>query len=409
MEDQDQAQEPESPAGNADGNSPEQEQERLTSIHAVRSFVLALLILIVASALLIVLVLTKEDPEKKEQRELVTSVRVQAITPSEHRVEIRTQGVVSSLREVRLAAEVGGRVVDKAPQLLVGGAVAKGQVLLQIDPADYEAVKARAESALAEAQLALEQEQAMAEQAVLDWRKLGRGEPSDLVLRKPQLVAAKARVESARAELQRAGRDLERTLIRAPFDARVRAVSVEVGTVLAPGTPVAELYSGNELEVRLPFSLLDYGFLDPGTPTPVILEARVGGQPRTWRAELVRLDGEVQRRTLSAYGMARVLPDEQGGLPPVGLFVEATVQGPMLEQVVVVPRSAVRGSGEVWVEQKGRLERREVTVLRSTSRELVVRAEFQDGDQLVLTRLAAPLVGMKVEALDAEDVEPGTP
>lgn len=378
----------------------QEELQRVTAIHAVKSFLLALIILVVASVLLIVLVLTKKDPETKELTELVTSVRVQPIVAAEHQVRIETQGAVRSLREVTLSAEVRGRVVTKAADLVAGGTVRKGQVLVELEAADYKAAEARAKSAVAEAKLALEQELAMAEQAASDWRKLGRGEASDLVLRKPQLAAAEARLESAEAELLRAQRDVERTAIRAPFDARVRATMVEVGAVLAPGTPVAELYSPEELEVRLPFSLLDYGFLKQGGDSPFLLTATVGGEVRSWPAVLDRIDGEVQRSTLSAFGIARIKPDARGQLPPVGLFVEAEVPGQRLEDVVVLPRAAVRGRDEVWVAQEGRLAKREVSILRTTAEELVVRGEFEAGDQLVLTRLAAPMAGMKVEIRD---------
>ena len=328
--------------------SEKQEEQRIMAIHAVKSFVLALIILVLAIVLLVVLVLTKEDPKKEEGDELVTSVRV-----------------VRSLHEVQLAAEVGGRVIVKSDNLLAGAVVEKGEVLVEIDTADYKAAQARAESALADAKLALKQEQAMAEQAIIDWKKIGRGEPSDLVLRKPQLAAAKARVDSAEAEVLKASRDVERASIRAPFDARVRMATVEVGAVLAPGTPVAELYSTDQLEVRLPFSLLDYGYLDKKGGAEFTVTAKVGGEERSWPAVLDRIDGEVQRSTLSAYGLAKIMPDADGGLPPVGLFVEAKVPGKELDG-------------------------------------LVVRANFEEGDQLVMTRLAAPMTGMKVQTIDQD-------
>lgn len=381
------------------------EQDRLVSLHSVRSFVLALVIVLAAIAVVITLVATKPEPAKKEIHGLVPAVRVQPIVRGSHQVMIETQGVVRSLREVALSAEVGGRVTRKSPQLLEGGSVREGEVLLQIDAADYQAALKRAESAAADAAVALRQEEALAEQVAIDWRKLGRGEASDLVLRKPQLEAARARLQSASAEVERARRDVERTSIRAPFDARVRRVQVEVGAVLAPGSPLAELYSADQLEVRLPFSLQDYGYLAKDAKPAIELTATLGGQPRTWPAVLERIDGEVQRSTLSAYGLASVKPDAQGLLPPVGLFVEARVPGRQLEDVVVLPRAAVRGADEVWVVDDGKLAKRAVEVLRSGSRELVVKGEFAAGDRLVLTRLAAPLVGMEVEAMEDQAIE----
>jgi multidrug efflux pump subunit AcrA (membrane-fusion protein) len=180
---------------------------------------------------------------------------------------------------------------------------------------------------------------------------------------------------------------------------------VEVGAVLAPGTPVAELYSTTELEVKLPFTLLDYGFIKDAKGAELTLTAAVGGEQKTWPAVLDRMDGEVQRSTLSAHGRAIVKANKAGELPPVGLFVEAVVPGKTLEDVVVLPRSSVRGGNQVWVERGGKLVSLPITILRASEHEMVVRAKFEPEDRLVLTRLAAPMPGMKVEAIseDSED------
>lgn len=380
-----------------------EEVERVSAIHAVKSFVIALCILLVGILAMIVFVWTKPEPDKKEATNFVPTVRVEQVVVGQHEVMIETQGAIRSLQEVTLSAEVGGRVMKKSPELLEGAVVREGDELVLIDAADYNAAVARAESTVAEATLALEQELAMSVQARIDWEKLGQGEPTELVLRKPQLVAARARLESAKAELERARRDVDRTSIKAPFDARVRRVSVELGAVLAPGTPVAELYSTQQLEVKLPFSLMDYGFLRGSDKVEIELSARVGGQLKKWRAVLERVDGEVQRSTLSAYGLARVKPASDGSLPPVGLFVEAVVPGMTLDNVVLLPREAVRGADEVWVVNEGKLAKRTITVLRSGDDQLIVKGGFQEGDQLVLTRLAAPMVGANVEAVLAEN------
>lgn len=373
------------------------ETRRTTAIHAVLSFLIALGLLVAGVVAIIVFVLTKPEAEKKEEVELVPTVLVQPVVAGTHEVIIRTQGVVQSVREVSIAAEIGGRVESIDAQLVEGGRVEKNQVLAQIDAADYEAALARAEAGLADAELALVQEKALAKQAELDWKKLGRGEAGPLVLREPQIAAAEARIGSATAEVAKAERDKERTSIRAPFAARVRKAHVEEGAVVAPGTPVAELYSATELEVRLPFPLDDFGYLEAGATPEIELTASIGGRARKWPAVLDRLEGEVERSTLSGFGIAKVVPNEAGELPPVGLFVDARVPGATLEDVVELPRSAVRGADEVWVVAEGKLAKRRVKILRADRETLAVSGDFEEGDQLVLTRLAAPLVGMKVE------------
>ena len=414
------------------------EVRRTGAIHAVLSFVIALGLLVLGVVAIILFVISKPEAEKKDEEKSIPTVLVRPLVTGSHDVTILTQGVVRSVREVSIAAEIGGRVEWISDELIGGGLVEgplemteaemtervrkeggspdwfykseadgedkwlRSQVLVRIDSADYKAALARAEAGLADAQLVLAQEEALAEQADLDWKKLGRGAAGPLVLREPQIAAAKARIGSARAEVAKAKRDEERTSILVPFAARVRKAHVEEGAVVAPGTPVAELYSSSELEVRLPFPLEDFGYLDPGASPEVQLRASIGGREKTWRAVMDRLEGEVERSTLSGFGIARVLPDDDGELPPVGLFVNAEVPGETLEDVVELPRSAVRGADEVWVVSEGLLVKRQVRILRAKRQVLVVQGDFSEEDQLVLTRLAAPMVGTAVE-VELED------
>lgn len=380
----------------------QEEQGRKGAIHAVLSFVVALGFVLLGFVLMVVFILTKEEAAQEEPEDVLPTVRVEEVRRTTHEVMIETQGIVRSRREVTLAAEVGGRVISISGDLIEGGRVSEGEVLVEIDPADYRAALARARATLADARLMLEQEQAKAKQAARDWEKLGRGEPTPLVLREPQIQSAEAGIESAAAEVERAERDLGRTTIKAPFDARVRSAEVEVGAVVSPGTAVAALFSGSDLEVRLPFPLRDFGYLHEEEAPEFELRARIGADERRWPAVLDRLEGEVERSTLSGYGIARVLPDDDGALPPVGLFVEARVPGETLEGVVEIPRAVIRGQEEVWVENDGRLQRRKVEVLRSRRENLVVRGDFEAGDRLVRTRLEAPLEGMKVRVEEEE-------
>ena len=374
-----------------------EERERKGAIHAVMSFVIVLAIVLGGLGVAILFVVNKVKAKQEEPKVIIPTVQVMELKPESHKVLINTQGVVQSRRELMLSSEVGGRVIQVSPQLVEGGRVKEGDLLVEIDPADYRAKVAMAKATLADARLALEVEKAKAVQAKRDWDKLGRGEASDLVLRKPQIESAEARIDSTLAEVERAERDLNRTKVLAPFDGRVRTDDVEEGAVVMPGSRLAEIYSDKELEVRLPFSLRDFGYLG-GTETPEFsLGATIGGELRTWPAKIDRIEGEVERATLSGYAMAKVLPSNDAPqFPPVGLFVEATVSGRMLESVVEIPRSAIRGQNEVWVENGGELHKREVEILRSMRERLVTRGTFEPEDRLVLTRLDAPLIGMKV-------------
>lgn len=378
--------------------STEMESRRRIALHAVVSFGSVVLILLVVIAVIMILATTRPVAEKQETERLVPPVHVLAVEIKSQPVNLFVQGVVESQREVRIASEVSGTVETVSPNLLRGATVSENEVLVRIEDADYRAAEAMAHSQVAEAELNLELELARRDQAIRDWEKLGRGTPPDLALRKPQLASAKARLESARAEWERSVRNVERTEIRAPFDARVRNKNVESGGYLAPGGLVADLYSPSRLEVRLPLSLEDFGFLqrndDGSIAGDVSLRGTVGITEYTWKGRVARTDGEINRKTLSATAIVEIEANDGAGhpphlrYPPVGLFVRATVPGRNLDGVTELPRMALRDSNTVIVVDDENIARaRKVAVLRRGRESVWVGDGLQSGEKVVLKGL----------------------
>ncbi len=387
------------------------EKDRKTQVRAVVSFVVILGIIGITVLGLVILVVNKRKAGEEEKERIIPAVVTAEVVKSDYAVKISTQGVVESARQTMLAAEVGGRVMEISPNLKRGGVVKESERLVQIDPADYRSALANSEVSQAEAELALEQERAQVEQAELDWEKLGRGnKPTNpLVLRGPQLAAAEARAASSREEAARARRDVERTEILAPFAAGVRSANVEVGAVVAPGTMVAELYAIGELEVRLPLSLEDFGFLSRDengeVKGEVTLTGKIGMKEFSWKAIPVRLDPEIERETLSASVVVKIQPADRTEfpLPPVGLFVDATLDGEALQNVAEIPRRGLlEGNRVITVGSEGKIDFREVEVVRLTEKTAVIHSGLEAGDEVILTRLTAPVVGMEVEVETAE-------
>lgn len=380
------------------------ETERKIELSAVISFMVILGIIGITILGVVIFKFTK--PTSKEVRKEKTRPAVELIVVSKanHVVEIRTDGVVESLRETSLATEVQGRVVEISPNFKRGGRVKQGEVLVKLDTADYESALATAEVAAAEANLALEQERARVEQAQLDWNKLGKGEPRNaLVLRAPYLKAAEAKWDSAKQQVEKARRDLERTEIVAPFDAGVRSANAEVGAVVTPGSMIAELYSNGEIEVRLPLSLEDFGFLNRDASGNiqgnVTLKGTIGIKDYEWAAVPVRVDPEIDRKTLSASVVVKVLASEnpEFPLPPVGLFVDVRLGGKTLENVVEIPRRALLdGQRVIVVDEKDKILFRDVRVVRTDEMTVLIGGGLEAGERVVLTRLSSPVVGMEV-------------
>ena len=389
------------------------ESERKSEVSAVMSFAVILGIIMITAFGLIIFKFTKRTADEVSKDQLRPAVELVVVSKANHVVEIRTDGVVESLRETSLDTEVQGRVVEISPNLKRGGRVKKGEVLVKLDAADYRSALAMSEVSAAEESLALEQERARVEQAKLDWNKLGKGQPLNaLVLRAPYLKAAEARFDSANQQVQKARRDLERTEILAPFDAGIRSAKVEVGAVVAPGSAVAELYSNGDIEVRLPLSLEDFGFLSRDAKGSiqgnVVIKGTIGIEDHEWTATPVRVDPEIDRKTLSASVIVKVLAsdDSEFPLPPVGLFVDARMGGKTLDNVVEIPRRALLdGQRVIVVSDKEKILFRDVRVLRSNANIVLIGEGLEAGERVVLTRLSSPVVGMevKVEASQTEE------
>ena len=313
---------------------------------------------------------------------------------------LESQGVIQAVTETRAAAEISGRVISVSPQWDTGGTFNAGDELLRIDDADYKAALATSEAAAAEAALAVRMEEARAAQALRDWNKLAMGKPeSDLVTRGPQLAAAKARHAAALAAVDKANRDVERTVLRAPYAGRIRATLTDLGSWVAPGAPLVEFYAITEWQVSLPLSIEDYALLDATPGTRLRLSA-TGMEPVT--ATLIRISGEIDRAARTVHVIAGIKP----GVTPLpallqpGLYVRAALPGRTLKNVVRLPRLCLMlGDRAGVVSADNKVNLRPVKVVRSTKDHIFVSSGISDGERVLATVLAVTTEGMEVNPL----------
>ena len=352
------------------------------------------------------------EAEKKKRVEAAPIVEIEVVRKGDLEFSLESEGVVATRKDTILSAQVGGRLVKVDEDYEVGATYLQGALIAEIDSTDYEAALAQAESAVADAELALVQEEARAKQAARDWKKIGGGkDASDLVLRVPFLTSAKARVVAAVAALEKAKADVKRTKIVAPFDCRVRSVNLNLGATVVPGAQLGAIYDHTDLMIRLPFSLDDFSQLPE--KSDITLTADIGGQTYQWKAEMMWELGEVDQKTLSAFVLAKVMANEnhraQFALPSPGTFLNATVGGAVLPGVIGVPRSAVRGRNKIFVlNEENELEVRELLVARQTAERVFATQGIGDGERVILTKLDMPIPGMSLEVAGAAEKEEET-
>jgi len=375
---------------------------------------LPLVVLAAGAAAALQLAAQREVPEPEPREVPLPSVRTVLAEPTDHEVWVTSRGTVVPRTESQLVVEVPGRVVRISPDLVSGGFFEAGEVLLEIDPRDLELAVAQAELDVARSRRRLAEEEADAEVARREWETLGTGEPTPLTLREPQVAEARAQVAAAEALLERARRDLARTRVTAPFSGRVRDKRVDLGQYVQPGTPVATLYATDVAEVRLPLADGELAFVelpvaglrDAEKRPEVELVAHFAGDRRSWTGRVVRTEGEIDPRTRMVMTVAEVRePYDPSRVVPlaIGMFVEARIRGVLLEDVLVLPREALREGDRVYaLDEEDRLLVREVRVLRAERDRVVLRAEELAGARVVVSPLELVTDGMRVRDLGVD-------
>jgi membrane fusion protein, multidrug efflux system len=359
---------------------------------------------------------SKPGIEKQKPPVVVPVVRTVSVHTASLPVMVRAEGTVRPLQQTQLVPQVAGKLVYVSPSLVNGGTFSRGDVLLRIDPVDYELAMtlARAKVKDSESRLQLAREESAA--AREEWRlHMKEGEkmasdPPPLVAKEPQLAAAGAALEGDRANLKKAELALERTELSAPFTGRVSRESVDIGQYVSPGQALATLYSTDAAEIVLPLEMEDLSWVHvPGfTPGEVSgsiarVHARIGGKAMSWTGEVVRAEGELDERTRMINVVVRV-DEPYAERPPlaVGLFVTVQIEGRTVPKGALVPRAALR-KGVVWVVKEGRLRFRSVDVARIEGESVLVKSGLSNGDEIVISPLKAVTDGMSVRIAKAKE------
>jgi RND family efflux transporter MFP subunit len=379
-------------------------------------------VLAVSVAVVFGLNATKKAPEKKEGETPKTLVEVTTASSQTISFSVHSQGTVAARTETTLFPEVSGEITYVSPALYAGGFFEAGEVLLRIDPSNYEVALKSAQAQLARAKVTLLREKALAEQALKDWVAIGNREEeaSTLVLREPQLLEAEANIQSAQAALQKAERDLRKTAIIAPYEGMVRERYADLGQFVTPNASLARVFATDYAEVRLSLTADDLRFLDlphayrdaaeASKPEPeVVLTSRFGGMNETWVGKVVRTEGTIDPRTRVMYAVVRVEDPygkhNVGSIPlSIGMFVEASIAGKTYEHVVKLPRYVMRGDSMLLVvDGENALRRRSVETLRSDSEWVYIQSGIEEGERICLTALEFVVEGMPVEPVDSSD------
>ncbi len=374
--------------------------------------IVPIVIVIVGFLVMSVLTSSKKRPSRAQIRHRGALVEIMRVEPVDRRILIEGNGAVAPRHQMVLIPQVTGKVVWAHPNLVAGGAFNHDDELVRIDRSDYTLAVQRAKAQVAQAEYQIQIAKANAAIAEREWklvksgrdRLVGNGsdelaEPDPLVLHKPQLRQAEANLASAQAALATAELNLSRTVLRAPFNCRVRHQSVALCQLVSPISQIAVLYGTDLVEIEVGLPLADLAWLEiPGASARVILDT--GDRRYLWYGTVSRTVGvldEIDRLARVVVQVADPFDTEEDTKVElsIGSFVTAEIGGRQIEQTIAIPRSALRINSTVWVAAPdSTLEIRNVTLERLTPQEALIATGITPGEQVILTPLAGAAPGM---------------
>ncbi len=372
--------------------------------------IMPLFVIAAAIGATIVLGALKDKPEEKEDVIKAIPVLTAVAQTEDVTLTVDVQGEVQPRTEINLVPQVSGKITYMSPKFIEGGRFKKGELLVRIDPREYELRLVQARANVAQSETVVTREKSESQLALTDWEDLGRsGAPTPLTLREPQMAEAAAQLEAAKAQVDEAQLQLDRASLYAPFTGRVTIRNVDAGEFVTAGTSLGEIYSTDVMDVRLPLTNdnlrqagLRLGYeAGPNAPAiPVTLSASVAGHYCEWQGDIVRTDSRFDSETRVLFAYVEV-KDPFGAhyempLAP-GLFVDASVTGQALPDSVTIPRAALRGEDRVYIANPDdTLSIRSVTVLSSDRNRVVIGEGLSAGEIVITSPIRGVTEGKKI-------------
>ena len=363
---------------------------------------------------------TRPKAKKAKPPQMAPLVRTQKLKAVDYEVRIPAMGKVVPAREITLSARVSGEVISVSPGFVPGGTLEKGEEILRIDPSDYRLELTQAESDVVEAEYALEVEKGKQNVARREWELMkkedatGKVKP-DLALRKPHLRKARADIDRARAKLKQAELNLQRTRIKAPFNAIVKSKNVDLGSQVAARGELAALVDTDRFWIRaaVPSDRLKW-FDIPGKSagTGAVVDVdKINGNPAGDRqGQVLRLLPDLEEEGRMARILVRVKDplnlENSSSAPPLllGSFVRLNIHGRTLENVLAIPRDAWRDRGRIWLATPdGKLEIRSPRPLWKGMQNIYIKDNIDKKLRLINSDIPAPVQGMELKIASEEN------
>lgn len=344
------------------------------------------------------------DENRNKQKRVVSIKTIEnAIYPS----KVNVMGEVTPEWQTEVRGLLAGEISYISGDLRIGTQVKKGEVLMRIEDTQYASMVAEAKAGLSNAKINLLMEQKEAEDAMANWKRSGiEGEPgSSLVLRQPQIEAARNAHYAAESALKTAQKNLSYTQIRAPFNGIIVERYINQGEAVNAGTPLFKIISIDKSLIHVYLSNEQMNLLsdEPEQIEAVLTDKNTA---QRWKARVARegqfINNMNRLRTLVLevdYPLLQETP------LLAGQFINVQLKGREMMEVMEAPQSSLTKGGFLWyVDQNKQLQSFKPQILFYDNQNLYFRLppNIQSPIQLALNPNATYLNGMKVRTTQTE-------
>ncbi len=365
-------------------------------------------------------ILVRSPTEVAESSPEIISVAVRVIEAQLESVQltVESQGKVQPAQTASISAAVAGPVAWISPVMEAGGYVKMGEPLLRLDSVDFETARERSAAALQQAE-AESRFSASELERFLELAEKNLASDSQLQDIRRQAEVNSARLVDAQASYRQAKLDLDRTEIKAPFNAIIESRDVELGQYVSRAQSVAVVHGADEVEVRLPLAIRQLGYLDiplgsrgvlSGEQAPnVSLLGYYGGEAHNWKGQLVRTEAVIDANSNTVQTIIRVDQPKSADtnntsssqIPlPIGLFVQADIAGKRVDNLIVLPRSVIRNNNQVLVvDSENKMYYREVEIFRLEESRVLISSGLLPGEFICTSPIQAVVEGMSVQPI----------
>jgi len=382
---------------------------------------LLLPVVVVAVGAVIAVWLMQSGPKAKPRQKVRNAVAV-AVRPVEYGPQTTTISIMGTVRpknEVVLKPQVSGKITSISDKLVPGGHFNKDEILLTIEPNDYQLAVQQLASEVARAEADLRIELGRQRVALKEYQLLGEtvsDEERDLMLRVPQLESSKASLEEVKTRLEQARLDLERTTVKAPFNSVLITREVNLGASVTPSTTLATLVDSDTYWVEAPIAASQIKWIKVGQQGSAVRiydsaswgpglyrEGRTAGMAATVEAQgrMVELLVEV------ADPLA--LTNHSEGQPKLllGSYVQVKIEGAALPRAAMIERDLIRDGDRVWImDDQGNLDIRPVEIAFRARDHVLITGGINAEEKLVTSNLPSPVQGMTLRIMGEEDKTP---